>query len=303
MGGANWSCDNGQPIGWGDVNEDEILRGIDAAIDAGVNHWDNADVYGNGRAERMLARCVRKLGVPRGDLVIATKVGWFKGTADSAFEPFHIRRQCEQSLLNLKTDHIDIYYFHNAMFGEHLEAAAETMRDLVKEGKVRAIGQSAYSDADFEAVVPVVKPDVLQSRANLLHDEFIRPDGRLQKLMSDHGMSFVAFGPLGQGLLLDKFPTDRSAKFEPGDHRLTDPDFDFEAIRDLRPRVMKLKERFGSTTEDLASVACRYVLAHENVCSTIPGFRNEKQAKCNLQAGTDEPLTEDDLEYCRMLFE
>ena len=303
MGGPNWSTDNGQPIGWGDVNEDEILRAIAAALEAGVNHWDNADVYGNGRAERMLARCLRTLGVQRDDVVIATKVGWFRGTAESAFEPFHIRRQCEQSLLNLQTDHIDIYYFHNAMFGEHLEDAAGVMRELVAEGKVRAVGQSAYSEADFEAVVPVVQPDVLQSRANLLHDEFIRPGGRLQKLMAQRQISFVAFGPLGQGLLLDKFPVDRSTNFEPGDHRRTDPDFDFAAIRDLRPRVTKLKERFGASTEALASAACRYVLAHDNVCSTIPGFRNESQARCNLTAATDPPFTEDDVDYCRMLFE
>ncbi|MEQ8850801.1 MAG: aldo/keto reductase [Phycisphaerales bacterium] len=302
MGGPNWSSDNGQPIGWGEVNQDEILKGVGAAIDAGVTHWDNADVYGNGRAERLLAKCLRTLGVKREEVVIATKVGWFRGTASSAFEPHHVRRQCEQSLRNLETDHLDIYYFHNANFGEYLEDAAGVMRELVAEGKVRAVGQSAYDARDFEIVTPVVKPDVLQSKANLLYDEFIRPGSPLQNLMSETGATFVGFGPLGQGLLLDKFPVDRPANFDPGDHRLTDQQFDFASIRDLRPRIMKLKERFGSTTEDLASVACRFVLGHDNVCSVIPGFRNEKQARCNLRGAADSPLTEDDMAYCRMLF-
>ena len=66
MGGPNWSTSNGQPIGWADVNEEEVLAGIKVGLDAGVNHWDNADVYGNGRAARRLAKCFKKLGVQPG---------------------------------------------------------------------------------------------------------------------------------------------------------------------------------------------------------------------------------------------
>ena len=178
MGGLNWV--NGTPNGWADVNEDEITAGIKAAIDAGVNHFDNADVYGNGRAERMLARVLDRLGVKSTDVIIATKVGWFPGTAENVYEPAHIRHQCEQSLINLKREYIDLYYFHHGNFGEgdkYLPAAADTLDKLVKEGKVRIKGQSAYSDADFEKTVPVVKPAVLQSWAHALDDPFVRPGG------------------------------------------------------------------------------------------------------------------------------
>src|SRR5450432_1985685 len=142
MGGPNWS--NGNPIGWGDVNEDEITSAIKIGLDKGVNHFDNADVYGNGRAERMLARVLKKLGVKNTDIVIATKVGHFAGTAEHAYEPSHIRHQCEQSLLNLKRDYIDLYYFHHGAFGprdQYLHPAAEVMDKLVQEGKVRIKGQ------------------------------------------------------------------------------------------------------------------------------------------------------------------
>ena len=81
MGGLNWV--NGSPNGWASVDEDEITDGIKLAIDAGVNHFDNADVYGNGRAERMLARVFDKLGVKSTDFVVATKIGHFPGTAAS----------------------------------------------------------------------------------------------------------------------------------------------------------------------------------------------------------------------------
>ena len=141
MGGLNWV--DGRPNGWADVNEDEITAAIKKAVDAGVNHFDNADVYGNGRAERMLARVLKKLGLKSEDFIIATKVGHFPGTAAHAYEPAHIRHQCEQSLINLQRDYIDIYYFHHGSFGEHLEEAAAVMDALVNEGKVRIKGQSA----------------------------------------------------------------------------------------------------------------------------------------------------------------
>jgi len=285
MGGLNWV--NGTPNGWADVNEDEITAGIKAAIDAGVNHFDNADVYGNGRAERMLARVLDKLGVKSTDFIIATKIGHFPGTAEHAYEPAHIRHQCHQSLINLKRDYIDLYYFHHGNFGpndKYLHDAAETMDKLVKEGKVRIKGQSAYSSDDFERVVSIVKPAVLQSWAHALDDQFIRPASRVQNLMEKFGMTFVAFSPLAQARLLDKYDPNNPPQFEPGDHRKNSKAFSAEAIAQLKPKLAKLKQRFGSTTEDLASAALQYVLAHPRVACVIPGFRNERQAKCNLAA-------------------
>ena len=121
MGGLNWV--NGNPNGWANVDEDEIIAGIKTALDAGVNHFDNADVYGNGRAERMLARALTKLGVKSESVVIATKIGHFPGTAAHAYESAHIRHQCEQSLINLERDYIDIYYFHHGWFGAAFDLA------------------------------------------------------------------------------------------------------------------------------------------------------------------------------------
>jgi aryl-alcohol dehydrogenase-like predicted oxidoreductase len=183
MGGLNWV--DGTPNGWANVNEDEITAAIKRAIDAGVNHFDNADVYGNGRAERMLARVLKRLGLKSEELIIATKVGHFPGTASHAYEPLHIRHQCEQSLKNLQRDYIDLYYLHHGDFGpnsERLPGAAETLDELVKEGKIRLKGQSAYSEEDFMRAVPVVRPVVLQSWASALRRDFIRPEGAIPRL-------------------------------------------------------------------------------------------------------------------------
>ena len=299
MGGLNWV--NGTPNGWANVDEDEITKGIKAALDAGVNHFDNADVYGNGRAERMLARVLDRLGVKSTDVIIATKIGWFPGTAEHAYETAHIRHQCEQSLINLRREYIDLYYFHHGDFGKdfrYLDDAANVMDKLVKEGKVRIKGQSAYSEDDFERVVPVVRPQVIQSWAHALDDKFIRPGGRVQTLMESFGMTFVAFSPLAQARLLDKYDPAKPPQFEPGDHRKDKAAFSAEGIAKLKPKLAKLKSRFGPTTEDLVAVALNYVLAHPHVACVIPGFRNERQAKSNL-AAAGKSMTQADLQFVR----
>jgi aryl-alcohol dehydrogenase-like predicted oxidoreductase len=299
MGGLNFV--DGTPNGWANVNEDEITAGIKAAIDAGVNHFDNADVYGNGRAERMLRRVLDRLGVKSTDMIIATKVGWFPGTAEHAYEPAHIRHQCEQSLINLHRDYIDLYYFHHGDFGKddrYLRGAAQVMDQLVNEGKVRIKGQSAYSAHDFEKTVPIVKPSVLQSWAHAVDDQFIRAGSPVSKLMEQHGMSFVAFSPLAQARLLDKYDPSKPPTFEPGDHRKDSKAFSAQALAALKPKLQKLKARFGSSTEDLVAVALNYVLAHPHVACVIPGFRNEKQAKSNLSA-EGKTLSQADLQYIR----
>lgn len=305
MGGPNWA--EGNPVGWTEVDEGDVLAGIRAGLDAGVTHFDNADVYGNGRAERMLRDSLRKLGVKSSDLTIATKVGWHRGTGEHAYEPANIRHQCETSLRNLGVDAIDVYYLHNDGWAEdgrpgNLPDAAETMHALQREGKVRVIGQSAYSDAGFARSVEVLKPQVFQSWASMLFDNFIRPGSAVQRLMVDHDISFVAFSPLAQGLLLDKFDPEKPLPVGEGDVRKGSKDFKPESLRQIKPRCRDLKARFGDSTEALASAALRFVLGHERVACAIPGFRNERQARCNVRAAADPAFTAEDLAFCRELF-
>jgi len=319
MGGPNWSPANGQAIGWADVNDDDIVEGIRVGLAAGVNHWDNADIYGNGRAERSLAQSFAKLNVARSTQVIATKVGHFKGTAPHGYDAHHIRNQCEQSLRNLRTDYIDIYYFHHGTYtgpgydgAEHdyLPEAAAVMHALVKEGKVRAIGQSAYSDDDFERAVPVLRPHVLQNKANLRFDESIRASGRVQKLMEKYGCTFVAFGPLDQGILLDKFDPDNPPAFNEGDYRSGRKDFNPGTLRGVRDKLQSARHHFQSaakpgSAEDVAflsSLASRWVLSHANVAGAIPGFRNARQAQCNITPMTQAPMSQADAAWLRNLF-
>jgi aryl-alcohol dehydrogenase-like predicted oxidoreductase len=299
MGGLNWV--NGQPNGWANVNEKEISDAINYAIDNGVNHFDNADVYGNGRAERMLGRI---LGNRTNNFIIATKIGWFPGTAVHAFEPAHIRHQCEQSLINLKRDYIDLYYFHHGHFGdndEYLDDAVELMHRLKEEGKIRIIGQSAYSHDDFQKLIPKVKPDVLQSWANAMERKFIDERTPTRKLMNENQISFVAFRPIGQGLLLGKYSKDNPPKFVDGDHRKGLERFSKTSLEKLEPKLNKIKERFGDSMEDLSRVAIQFLLYYKIMGAVIPGFRNLNQVKVNLSA-KDKPLNDEEFEFIKSVF-
>jgi myo-inositol catabolism protein IolS len=299
LGGLNWV--DGTQNGWANVDEKEVTEAVNYAIDKGVTHFDNADVYGNGRAERMLARI---LGKRTNKFVIASKVGWFKGTAEHAYEPLHIRHQCEQSLLNLKRDYIDIYYFHHGGFGDnevYLDDAVEVMNKLKEEGKIRLIGQSAYTHENFIKLVPRVKPDVLQSSASAMNDMYVADGTPTRKLLEEYKMSFIAFGPIGQGLLLGKYDKNNPPQFEPGDHRLNAPRFSRENLEKLEPKIEKLKAKFGSSTEDLARAALQYMLHYKVTGAVIPGFRNLNQVKINL-AGADSPLTDEEFNYIKSVF-
>ncbi len=128
----------GMPMGWSTgANEVQSLAGLEKAWQCGARLYDTADVYGHGKSERLLGRLVAQ--VPRNEIVLASKVGYFAGTAEHGFEPRHMRRQLEQSLDNLQTDHLDIYAFHHPNFGtddrwlqpaiEAITAAA--LRDLI----------------------------------------------------------------------------------------------------------------------------------------------------------------------------
>lgn len=299
MGGLNWV--NGTPNGWANVDEAEIRSAIDYAIEHGVNHFDNADVYGNGRAERMLARI---LGKRTNNYFIATKVGWFPGTAAHAYEPQHIRHQCEQSLFNLNRDHIDLYYFHHGNFGEgdiYLDDAIAVMYKLKEEGKIRFIGQSAYSHDDFVKLIPKVNPDAIQSSSSLLDYKYIADGSPTRKLLEEKQISFIAFGPLAQGLLLGKYSKDNPPSFEPGDHRANAPRFSKENLERLDPLIAKLKERFGDSSKNLAGVALRFLLNFKVTGAVIPGFRSLEQVKINLSA-TDFDFSENDFYFVKELF-
>lgn len=300
LGGLNWHQGKSSN-GWKPVDAKEAADAVAYALDNGVNHFDNADVYGNGAAERMLANA---LGDKNRDVIIAGKVGWFQGTAAHAYEPQHIRHQCEQSLVNLRREYIDIYYFHHGDFGEndrYLDDACEAMARLKSEGKIRCIGLSAYSEKDFRRLVPRIRPSVVQSWAHAMDYHFIANNSPLMKLCEEHVMSFVAFSPLNQGILLGKYTSANPPVFPDGDHRKESEKFRPEYLAKAEKGIAEMRETLGSSREDLARAALQFVLYHDRVAGVIPGFRNIEQVKVNLSA-CGKPLNGKEIACIRKAF-
>ena len=129
---------SGRPVGWFGVSESDVRRSLKLAWEKGINHWDTADVYGDGRAEQLMGESWDD--VPRDQIFLATKVGWDPGSHHHYYHPEQMRRQLEASLRNLRTDHIDLYYLHHCDFGpngEYLDEAVDLLRSFRDQGKIR----------------------------------------------------------------------------------------------------------------------------------------------------------------------
>ena len=288
-------------MGWHAPEEKDATEAIKYALDKGVNHFDNADVYGMGKAEKTLAGA---LGSKNKDVIISSKVGWFKDGYENAYKAENIEKQCEASLKNLKRDYLDIYYFHNCDFGEgdiYLEEGLSTMRKLKKQGKIRTIGLSGYSAEDFLRLLPVIEPDVLQSWANMMDSQFIDPDKPVAKLLKEKGITFIGFNVLGRGLLLDKFSPDNPPRFDSGDIRSTMDEFKPRNLRQIKQKLNIIKDKTGNSIKGLARAALQYVLYHECVSCVLTGFRNKEQVGANISA-SGKPLSREEYMFIKEVF-
>ncbi|HKX31635.1 MAG TPA: aldo/keto reductase [Blastocatellia bacterium] len=313
IGGLDWNLNMG--MGWGGTDDRQSLEGLHRAFDFGATYFDTADIYGHGHSERLIGQLLRN--VRRDQVIIGTKVGYFRGCAPSAYHPLHMRHQLEMSLRNLGTDYIDIYYFHNLFFGEndeYVDGAVEAMHRFQEEGKVRFIGQRGphrYSphrqqerdlleskQARFLRMASIIQPSVVQVRYNMITPP---PDDRQYDMFQwakDHQVGVVINKPLGQGLLLAKYDPHNPPIFDQGDHRQRKKWFTAHALGVLQSRLALLKNRFGNSTQDLLRVAIQYCLyGHQNACVVV-GFKNASQVEMSL-ASADRPLTEEDVIFIR----
>src|SRR5688572_117345 len=152
--GGPWTFD-GQPAGWGEVDDAESIRAIRRAVELGVTLFDTADVYGCGHSERVLGRA---LAGRRDDVVIVTKVGNLfdeqtRTGAGSDLSPAYLRRACEASLRRLDTDRIDLYLIHGGLtVPEDVPVVVDVLEELVATGKVRWYGSSVSDPAIVRAM-------------------------------------------------------------------------------------------------------------------------------------------------------
>ncbi len=294
IGGPNRRTGDGkkfEPMGWGQVDDNESIRAIHAGIDLGVNFFDTANNYGAGHSERVLGKA---LVGKRDKVVIATKFGsvfdeenkiHFDKDDDFVVTPEFIREACEGSLRRLQTDVIDLYQFHR---GRHDEEQALTVRDtleeLVAEGKIRWYGWST-DHPHLAAIFAEGKHcATIQHRLNVLNDA---PE--MLTLCKQEGLASINKSPLNAGVLTGKFSQD--SVFADDDGR-SQVDFKSERISGLLQKVELLREVLGGNGRSMAQGSLAWIWARSDISIPIPGFKNVQQVTDNAGALQHGPLSE-----------
>ena len=264
----------------------EFLR---QAVDHGVTFFDTAEVYGPYHNEEVVGEALEPL---RDQIVIATKFGFSLDDSDRQLDsrPEHIREALEGSLRRLRTDHVDLLYQHRVDPDVPIEDVAGAVKDLIEEGKVRQFGLSEAGVETIRRAHGVQPVTALQSEYSLFWRE---PEGAILDTLSELGIGFVPFSPLGRGFLTGT--VDATTEFSEGDIRANLPRFTVEA----REANLALVERVRAVAErndaSLGQIALAWLLAQGPSIVPIPGTRRLTRLDENLGA-TEVTLTPEDLE-------
>ncbi|HEU4521863.1 MAG TPA: aldo/keto reductase [Thermoanaerobaculia bacterium] len=283
----------GTSVGWSGHDDDEAKAALVAAYRSGITHWDTADAYGNGHAETLIGQVWDQ--VPRRDIFIATKFGWVREPGTRYYEPRFMREQCERSLQNLKTDVIDLYYFHHCDFGpndEMFDDALATMLRLREEGKYRFLGLSDWDSKKIMKFIARVDPDVVQPYRNIVDDQY--ETSGLKQWVDDHDLGVAFFSPIKHGLLLGKYTEAR--QFPAGDFRTRITDFnDPAAIARYQRAAEAMRKRFDEHSEPVLHAVIGALLTDNETACVLLGQRNENQVRSAAAVG--EALSPDEAAY------
>ncbi|MGP5390282.1 aldo/keto reductase [Glutamicibacter arilaitensis] len=279
-------------------DDQESEAAIVAAVDAGVDFFDTARIYGDGHNERLVGRAL----ADRPNVVIATKGGIVVDDLEARTmhrdgSPEALRRQIDESLRNLGRDVLDLYYLHRVDPGVPLEESWGAMAEAVEAGKVRWLGLSEVSIDQASRAHEIHPVTAIQSELSLWTRDALgegfsakiagfaggadQASGDVVAWARDHGASIVPFAPLGRGFLTNTLhPSD----FEEGDFRKTNPRFvpeAFERNSAITGTVQEIARAHGATA---AQVALAWVLDLGEHVIPIPGTRRSAHLAENLAA-------------------
>ena len=283
-------------IGLGTMNfgeladEKDSFAIMDEALDAGINFFDTADVYGGpqspdmvkgyGISEEIIGNWLTKTG-KRDEIVLATKVYQPMGTGpnDRRLSAYHIRRACEASLRRLKTDHIDLYQMHHIDRSTPWEEIWQAMEQLIREGKISYVGSSNFAGWDIATAQCMAASRNLlglaseQSLYNLTQRSIeleVIPAAR------HYGVGLIPWSPIGMGLLggaLRKVANGRRASPQMQQH-----------IDALRPQLEAYENLCDEIGEIPSNIALAWLLHNPVVSTVINGPRTTEQLRQNLKA-------------------
>jgi aryl-alcohol dehydrogenase-like predicted oxidoreductase len=280
---------------YGKADRAESIATVHQGLALGINFFDTADIYGAGRNEMLLGEALQGRRV---QAVIATKFG-FRGNEQEALEicggASYIKEACHASLQRLKTDYIDLYFQHRVDQSVRIEESVAAMAALVKEGKVRHLGLSEASAETLQRAHAVHPITALQSEYSLLTrgvEQDILPVCR--KL----NIGFVAFSPLGRGLLGGGLRGWRD--LAPGDYRRTLPRFQAGHLEKNLALTGKLEEIALRKKARPTQIALAWLLQQGGDIVPIPGMKSRRHLEENAQAAHIH-LSPDESEILRQL--
>jgi aryl-alcohol dehydrogenase-like predicted oxidoreductase len=278
---------------WGQVSESEALAVLDAAVEAGVTFLDTADVYGDGRSERIIGRFLRRR--PDAGVTVATKMGRRVPQTPEAYVLENFRAWTDRSRANLGVEVLDLVQLHcppTPVF--HTDAVFDALDTLVAEQRIRAYGVSV--ETCDEALAAIARPGVasVQIILNVLRH---KPVERVLPAAAAAGVGIIARVPLASGLLSGRY--DERTTFPDDDHRTynrhgeafdvgetfsgVDYQTGLEAVRRLLPLV--------PSGVSMAQFALRWIIDQPGVTVVIPGARTVAQVRANVAAADVAPLT------------
>ncbi|WP_175766654.1 aldo/keto reductase [Burkholderia cenocepacia] len=293
MGG---NADAGMWAAIGAVGQDDANRLIARALDAGINFIDTADIYSFGQAERVVGQALRDLGVPRHEIVLATKTAGVMGAGpnDQGASRGHIMDSVQRSLERLQVDHIDLYQIHASDPVTPIEETLRALDDLTRQGLIRYVGVSNWRAGKIgkalglSAALHATRFETLQAYYSIAGRDVER---ELVPLAVDEQMGLLVWSPLAGGLLSGKFGP--GASTEAGSRR---GHFDFPPVDLDRawPCVAEMRAIATAHRVSVARIALAWLLARPAVTSVIIGAKRIDQLDDNLGA-VDVVLTDDEL--------
>ena len=269
-------------------------RVVHAALDAGINFFDTADIYGSTTSEEFLGRAL----IGRRDrAIVATKFGMAVDEKRKGARPEYVRQACDDSLRRLDVDHIDLYQLHQPDPGVPIADTLGALDGLVKAGKVREIGCSNFSAEQLDEAERATKHGAarfvsVQNEYSLLHRE---PERAVLPACDRLKLAFLPFFPLASGLLTGKFEPGKPA---PADSRLS-LSWTSRFTTDKNVRIAEALKAFAAARyHTLLELAFSWLASRPQVASVIAGATSPEQVRANAAAAnwslTREELAEID---------
>ncbi|MBN3831416.1 aldo/keto reductase [Burkholderia sp. Ac-20344] len=290
------NADAGMWAAIGALDQRDATQLISRGLDAGINFIDTADIYSFGESERLVGQALRDLGVPRNEIVLATKTAGAMGPKpnDQGASRGHIMDSVQRSLERLQVDHIDLYQIHASDSVTPVEETLRALDDLTRQGLVRHVGVSNWRAGKIGKALGLsqglhaTRFETLQAYYSIAGRDVER---ELVPLAIDEQMGLLVWSPLAGGLLSGKFGP--GAPTEEGSRR---SHFDFPPV-DLErawPCVAAMRAIADAHGVSVARIALAWLLAKPHVTSVIIGAKRVEQLEDNLGA-VDVVLTGDEL--------